>query len=186
LYTCSTQCKNNKVIFCNTRHYFGDFFVFNIRTPFSAQTLPIPNLHSLHRLPTINYFTLLGRSLKSSHLVAAADVITCTVLLPACVRARKTRLEKARSRMNKLLTGVQNFSCLFPYLPYSSHNVGWAGGPGIFCPRWQTPPSLCPSTRRRGTLTNVGQGPVIFCARWRTHQYTRRRGLKPPPLFLYI
>ena len=63
----AVSAKTTKSIFCNTLHYFKNFFIFNIRSLFSAKTLPNPNLHSTHRSPTINFFTLLGRSLKLFH-----------------------------------------------------------------------------------------------------------------------
>ena len=131
----SISAKTTKSIFCNTCHYFGDSFIFNIRAPFSAQTLLYPNLHSTHRSPTINSFSLLGRSLKSSHY-AADDVITCTGLLPARIRVDNQTKVKARSGMNKLLMGVQAF-LLTTYLTsypawLGAWSMGWAATPKSF------------------------------------------------------
>jgi hypothetical protein len=107
------SAKTTKSIFGNTRHYFGDSFIFNIHAQFSAQTVPYPNLHSTHRSPTINFFTLLGRSLKSSHY-AADDVITCSVLLPACLLAYVpiTSLQKSTFKDEQTSHGCTNLSCL--------------------------------------------------------------------------
>jgi len=48
------SAKTPTAIFCNNCGYFEKSRISTIRTPFSAETLPIPNLHSTHRSPTIN------------------------------------------------------------------------------------------------------------------------------------